>query len=70
MGIPHLISTLEPFAVQHQLTDEDLVVDGPALAYHALHLCRRNGVGQPSYGLLGATALQWLRQLVSGGLSM
>lgn len=70
MGIPHLISTLEPFAVQHQLTDEDIVIDGPALAYHILHICRRNGIGQPSYDVLGATALQWLQQLTSGGLSM
>lgn len=67
MGIPHLITTLEPFSVRGTLQDEDIVIDGPALAYHVLHICRRNGIGQPSYSLLGQIALSWLSELCRHG---
>lgn len=66
MGIPRLISTLEPFAVRGPLEgDDDLVIDGPALAYHVLYICRRNRIGQPSYDLLGRTTVSWLDKLSS-----
>lgn len=63
MGIPHLISTLEPFAARGSLKGQDVVIDGPALAYHVLYICRRNGIGQPSYDLIGRTTLSWLDKL-------
>ncbi|KAI5457200.1 XPG domain containing-domain-containing protein [Mariannaea sp. PMI_226] len=63
MGIPHLISTLEPFAVHGLLENQSVVIDGPALAYHVLHVCNRNGVALPSYQLLGDVAVAWLDEL-------
>ena len=63
MGIPRLISTLEPFAVRGPLGGDDLVIDGPALAYHVLNICRRNRIGQPSCDLLGRTTVSWLDKL-------
>ncbi|KAF7542773.1 hypothetical protein G7Z17_g11288 [Cylindrodendrum hubeiense] len=70
MGIPHLISTLEPFAVHGLLENESVVIDGPALAYHILYICNRNGVVLPSYQLLGDTAVAWLDELTSRGVSV
>lgn len=63
MGISHLYTTLQPLAAPAVLTDETVVIDGPALAYHVLHICRANGVDQPSYGLLSRVTLFWLDQL-------
>ncbi|KAM3511160.1 hypothetical protein MY11210_005211 [Beauveria gryllotalpidicola] len=65
MGIPHLISTLEPYVQHVALKDVDVVVDGPGLAHHILHVCRINGVDHPSYQLLGATAAAWLDSLAA-----
>ncbi|KAJ6780466.1 hypothetical protein PWT90_01832 [Aphanocladium album] len=65
MGIPHLISTLEPYVEHMALTDVDVVVDGPGLAHHILHVCRVNGVDHPSYQLLGKTAVAWLDRLAA-----
>ncbi|KAJ3493522.1 hypothetical protein NLG97_g4678 [Lecanicillium saksenae] len=65
MGIPHLISTLEPYVQHVALKDVDVVVDGPGLAHHVLHVCRVNGVDHPSYQLLGKTAAAWLDRLAA-----
>lgn len=70
MGIPNLISTLEPYASHAALKDEIVVIDGPALAYHILHICRANGVIQPSYHLLGSTIISWLDTISSDNVSM
>ncbi|KAJ4213459.1 hypothetical protein NW759_010878 [Fusarium solani] len=70
MGIPHLISTLEPYAVHGVLDNDRVVIDGPALAYHILHICNRHGIVQPSYQLLGDTTIAWLDELVSRGVSV
>lgn len=70
MGIPHLITTLHTYATHHQLSDESLVIDGPALAYHIHHICRKNGVAHASYGRLGAVAIEWLEELVRKGVAM
>ncbi|KAH7163616.1 XPG domain containing-domain-containing protein [Dactylonectria estremocensis] len=70
MGIPHLITTLEPFAVHDHLENQSLVIDGPALAYHILYICNRNGVVLPSYQLLGDTAVAWLDELTGRGMSI
>ena len=70
MGIPHLTSTLEPYAVHGVLDNDRVVIDGPALAYHILHICNRHGIVQPSYQLLGDTTIAWLDELVSRGVSV
>ncbi|KAJ4323191.1 hypothetical protein N0V84_004454 [Fusarium piperis] len=70
MGIPHLISTLEPYAVHRALDNERVVIDGPALAYHILYICNRYDIVQPSYQLLGDTTIAWLDKLVSRGVSV
>lgn len=75
MGIPRLKRHLEPFAERAAIAQCDAVVDGPALAYHILNLCSRltrrtSPFEQPSYGLLGETALAWLDRIEEGGLSM
>lgn len=70
MGIPHLISTLEPFTVRGRLENEKVVIDGPALAYHILYVCRSNGIGLPSYGLLGQSTIAWLDQLTAHDVSV
>ncbi|KAK5998132.1 hypothetical protein PT974_00504 [Cladobotryum mycophilum] len=63
MGIPHLIATLERYAEYEVLENETVVIDGPALAYHILYMCRANAASQPSYGLLGQAAIAWLDEL-------
>ncbi|KAF4506989.1 hypothetical protein G6O67_005669 [Ophiocordyceps sinensis] len=65
MGIPWLTATLQPLADVRLLQDEAVVIDGPALAYHILHVCRINGVVQPSYRLVAQTTLAWLDELSS-----
>ncbi|KAI9163775.1 hypothetical protein HJFPF1_05401 [Paramyrothecium foliicola] len=65
MGIPHLISTLEPFATLSPLAGQEVVIDGPALAYHVLNVCRGNGLHYPSPDVLGSTAVRWLEELTS-----
>ncbi|UKZ56413.1 hypothetical protein TrVGV298_010249 [Trichoderma virens] len=63
MGIPHLITTLENYASHEILQRQVVVIDGPALAYHILHLCRFQGASQPSYGLLNRLVIEWLDRL-------
>lgn len=65
MGIPQLITTLEPYAINELLQDYAVVIDGPALAYHIFHACRSNGVNHPSCRLLGESVVAWLDQLTS-----
>lgn len=70
MGIPRLISTLEPYVVHGILDNESIVIDGPALAYHVLYICNRHGIPQPSYNVLGETTIAWLDALVERGVNM
>lgn len=63
MGIPHLITTLERYASDKTLQNQTVVIDGPALAYHILHLCRNQGASQPSYSLLSRVVIDWLDRL-------
>lgn len=65
MGIPGLTATLQPFANWGTLDGQNVVIDGPALAYAILYICRSNGVPQPSYELLGRSVTQWLDKLAS-----
>ena len=70
MGIPRLISTLEPYAVHQVLDNKSVVIDGPALAYHILYICNRHGIPQPSYKILGKTAVAWLDELTQRNVVM
>ncbi|AEO55372.1 hypothetical protein MYCTH_2299128 [Thermothelomyces thermophilus ATCC 42464] len=73
MGIPQLRRHLEPYAERAILDPSNVVLDGPALAYHVLGLCTRTArktspLEQPSYELLGRTAIAWLKRIQSCGL--
>jgi hypothetical protein len=75
MGIPQLKRHLEPYAERAVIKQGDVVLDGPALAYHVLSLCSRttrktSPFEQPSYGLLGETAIAWLDRIQESGLSV
>ncbi|VUC20167.1 unnamed protein product [Clonostachys rosea] len=63
MGITGLTATLQPYGQSGVLTDQNVVIDGPALAYTILYICRSNGISQPSYDLLGRSVIQWLDTL-------
>ncbi|PHH92396.1 hypothetical protein CDD83_7577 [Cordyceps sp. RAO-2017] len=65
MGIPGLTTALQRFGAPHILQGDTLVIDGPALAHHILHVCRVNGATQPSYRLVAHATLTWLDELVS-----
>jgi len=75
MGIPHLKRHLEPYAQRGAIAPCDVVVDGPAFAYHILNLCQRKTLRSspfelPSYEVLGRTAIAWLDRIEEGGLSV
>ncbi|KAL2159887.1 hypothetical protein VTH06DRAFT_2020 [Thermothelomyces fergusii] len=73
MGIPKLRRHLEPYAQRAIIGLTNIVLDGPAFAYHVLRLCSRTSrkaspFEQPSYEVLGRTAIAWLERLQSCGL--
>lgn len=75
MGIPQLKRHLEPYAERAAIEPGNAVLDGPALAYHMLNLCSRvtrktSPFEQPSYELLGKTAIDWLERIQACGLSV
>ncbi len=73
MGIPRLTSYLRPYAELCQLDGSQVVIDGPALAFHIIHLCRLalgtdGPSSEPTYALLGQTAVDWLDLLQAHGI--
>lgn len=75
MGIPQLKRNLEPYAERAAIEPGNAVLDGPALAYHVLSLCSRSTrktspFEQPSYELLGKTAIAWLERIQTCGLTV
>ncbi|KAJ4420800.1 hypothetical protein N0V85_000468 [Neurospora sp. IMI 360204] len=75
MGIPHLRKHLEPYAQRGAIQPSNLVIDGPALAYHILNLCRIKTIKnspfeQPTYELLSRTTLEWLDRIRVCGLTI
>ncbi|KAG5985105.1 hypothetical protein E4U55_001354 [Claviceps digitariae] len=70
MGVPGLCASLRTFAHADTLDGDVVTIDGPALAYHVLHLCRANGVNLPSYDFLGHVATYWLDKLVLHGITV
>ncbi|SPQ23661.1 daea0fe1-be1e-4288-aa7d-a1c1cdc0f56d [Thermothielavioides terrestris] len=75
MGIPQFKRHLEPYTQRAAIEPGDVVLDGPALAYHVLALCSRatrktSPFEQPSYELLGKVAVAWLEKIQACGLSV
>ncbi|KAK0619828.1 XPG domain containing-domain-containing protein [Immersiella caudata] len=74
MGIPGLKRLLEPYATPRRKVGPcPTAIDGPALAYHVLGLCQRKTLKsspfeQPSYELLGQTAVAWLGKVEESGI--
>ncbi|KAK0714989.1 XPG domain containing-domain-containing protein [Lasiosphaeris hirsuta] len=73
MGIPHLRRLIEPYGERKPIRPSYVTIDGPALAYHILKVCSRKTLKtspfeQPSYKLLGETAIAWLDQIGAYGL--
>ncbi|KAH8590085.1 XPG domain containing-domain-containing protein [Bisporella sp. PMI_857] len=76
MGIPHLITHLQPYAESVPLTGV-VVIDGPAFAHHIFHLCLKNRPwadspveAAPTYEELGFTAIKWLEAIEGSGISI
>lgn len=74
MGIRGLTVTLKPFASRAELTGR-VVIDGPALAYHILHISRvelssSTTLEEPSYSVLGSKVVQWLDSLQDCGIEV
>jgi hypothetical protein len=75
MGIPQLRRQLEQYAERAVIAAGAVVLDGPAFAYHVLNLCSRlrpkyDPFEQPSYELLGKTAIAWLDKIQKCDLSV
>jgi hypothetical protein len=77
MGIPHLITALEPYAELEALAGQEIVIDGPAFAYHIYYIClrtRKDARGPfdsaPSYSQICKTAIEWLDVVEDNGASM
>ncbi|KAG9244562.1 XPG domain containing-domain-containing protein [Calycina marina] len=76
MGVPHLLSHLQPYAEPKRLAG-DAVIDGPGLAYHIYYIClknkpwAKNGLEAiPTYDEIGATTIAWLNGLVLSGVNI
>lgn len=74
MGVRGLTNILRPLASRSELRGR-VVIDGPAFAYHIVHLARVEiGVStpleEPTYAVLGSTALRWLDDLQSRGVQV
>ncbi|RCI09000.1 hypothetical protein L249_4946 [Ophiocordyceps polyrhachis-furcata BCC 54312] len=63
MGIRNLTKNIQPLGQHYALQDETVVIDGPALAFHILHLCRINCAAEPSDRLIAQSTLKWLNEL-------
>ncbi len=75
MGIPHLTASLSPFAERCTLDGSQIVIDGPALAFHITNLCQvalrtSSPFSQPTYAMLGDTAVAWLDHLEAHSISV
>lgn len=74
MGIRGLTATLKPFASRSELCGR-VVIDGPALAYHILHISRvelasSTALEEPTYSVLASTVIQWLDSLRGCGIEV
>ncbi|KAI1003859.1 hypothetical protein K3495_g4351 [Podosphaera aphanis] len=67
MGIPRLLTHLNPYGIQEPLRNVDVVLDGHAFAYHVYELCIRGRSNehhalqvQPTYREITEKAIAWL----------
>ncbi|KAE9370782.1 hypothetical protein N431DRAFT_492812 [Stipitochalara longipes BDJ] len=67
MGIPHLITFLQPYAETELIRGRPVVIDGPGLAYHIYHACLSARPAAwnpleaaPTYGELATACFAWL----------
>lgn len=77
MGVHNLAKLSRPYGQSVILRGKSVVIDGPALAYYILDICReRTGSGgdslidEPSYRRLGQTALAWLDHIEACGVTV
>lgn len=70
MGIPRLITYLEPYATPAELGGCKVIIDGPGLAYHIYYrlLSAKSRadnaiLGAPSYAELGESTILFLDEL-------
>lgn len=78
MGIPHLITLLQPYAETEVLAGNHAVIDGPGFAYHVFSFCEeRKGAASKSsepasltYKQLGDAAITLLDQIQASGVLM
>jgi len=77
MGIPHLITLLQPYAETESIAGRHIVIDGPGLAYHIYHACLSARPtawnpfeAAPTYEELGVTCFAWLDCLQKNDVEM
>ncbi len=77
MGIPRLITYLEPYATPAELSGSKVIIDGPGLAYHIYHRLlasksRADNAIQnaPTYAELGQSAGYFLDELQTHNVTM
>jgi hypothetical protein len=77
MGIPHLITFLQPYAEAEALAGTNVVIDGPGLAYHIYYTCLSARPtawnpfeAAPSYKDLGEACIAWLDGLRESHVEM
>ena len=77
MGIPRLITYLEPYATSAELRGCRVIVDGPGLAYHIFYrlVASKSSADNailhaPSYRELGESAICFLDELQRCGVFM
>jgi len=77
MGVPHLITYLRPYADWHSLDGQNVVIDGPGLAYHIYYICccsrpaaQSSFEALPSYRELGDAVILWLDGLDDHGVTV
>ena len=77
MGIPHLITFLQPYAEVESLGQQDVIIDGPAFAYHIYYTCQANRPDArgpfdaiPSYGEIEEASVRWLDSIRGSGASV
>lgn len=85
MGIPHLIAQIRPYAKSISWTAEvrgaddkkrdNLIIDGPSLAYYIYHRCLATKTDArtaldaiPTYTELGKATVEWLEKMETFGL--
>jgi len=73
MGIPRLITYLEPYATPAELSGSKVIIDGPGLAYRLLASKSRadNAIqNAPTYAELGQSAVYFLDELQTHNVTM